>query len=528
MITKQSQFFLLALILTLLSYLSVLNNEFLGDDYIRILHNPELLNIWSSLTGDLGDRPVLMSLIWAEFKFFGTNPTGYRIIGIILHAFVALKLYQIIEKESKQHSYAPLMIGLLFALHPLNSQTLNIVIQQGVILASLFALLSLSAFFDTQESGSKKHLGFSIFYFVLSMLCKPIASFLPLFLLVATLYPSRASKFSRSWILLYLPALLLPVLFYALGEKNTQNLKINSLDYFFIQSEVVFTYFKLILIPINFQYLYDFFPAQNFNWPFLLGHLAIFGLVLKFVSNKLFKLFFIGFYLSFLPESGFFPINHLAFEHRTYLPLAFLAMGLGMWPQTKKVMMILLIVLGIYLGLNQLRNSEIYPRSRWVLDTVTKSYTDHGFNFTATTYLIKEGQLKEAAPVIDIYRKNYPEVAIYQILIDSYDYKVDPSRKDLLAKVAENLKKDFPYPEVRRWGNSLLIKEWSDPIKLEGILALQMPIFLSSFKDYGPYVDYYQVIAQDLLKDEVKLNQIDPKLKGYIKDTLNQIQKGHP
>lgn len=541
-------FTLIAFFLGLLSYSYILGCEFLGDDYKRIFYNPELLSLKASLTGELGDRPFLMALMWAECQIFEFNPVGYRVVGILLHALVAFQIYQVIKENSSETPFfksAAFIFGILFCLHPLNGQSVYIVIQNGVVLATLFAILSIRTFLNYLDTKSQKELCLSILYFLLSMLNKPIASFLPLFLFMASYSREGLSKKVRLSPVLYLPVLLLPVLYYSLGKKNIQTYDVGPLKYFLIQMEVWFTYFKVMILPYGLKYNYDFFPPSNVlwnkNWPLLFLHVGIILTVFKYVRHQKFKLFFIGFYLSFLPESSFFPINHLAFEHRTYLPLSLLFIGLGSWVsdsgilKSNKMIRAGYFLMLIYFFLNQIRNFQITPRDNWILHTLENSYNYHEFNFTGSAFLIKNGKLEEVGPVIDVYREKFSEIPIYKILISSYDFKRDPSKTNLLAIIAENLKHDFSLPIVRRWANSLLIKEWGnvpgsfdDHLRLESILSLQMPNFLKDPHEFSVFIKFYEKFANDLLVSEVKLNNVDPKLPEYIRYTLEMISKGHP
>jgi hypothetical protein len=67
---------------------------------------------------------------------------------------------------------------------------------------------------------------------------------------------------------------------------------------------------------------------KAWNWVYLLSHLVIFGVGLRlFLQKKILGLIVLGFYLSVLPESGFFPIDHVYFEHRYYVPMFFILIG---------------------------------------------------------------------------------------------------------------------------------------------------------------------------------------------------------
>jgi hypothetical protein len=316
----------------------------------------------------------------------------------------------------------------------------------------------------------------------------------------------------------YVLVLLAPVFFYVFLNKNIQTLAISPLSYFLTQTEVLFTYFRLMTFPYGLKYLYDFYPPKdillNINWLYFFLHLGIIFTALRLLNDKLQRLIFAGFYLSFLPESSFFPIEHLAWEHRTYFPMVFLSLLIAnifikYEIKFKSLQMVALVLIPTYLMLNQVRNFQIKPVSNWMLHTLENSESHDHFNFSFTTQLLGI-EYPGLEPVIDKYRKLYPDSLIYKGLIAAYDYEQDPvfSRLETLASYTKD---EIPYSKIRSWLNSFIFdvtrKEGltsTENLFIEKLLSAQLKIFFAQEHEYKKLIFTYKKIASQLIEDNGK------------------------
>lgn len=517
--------FITLFVLVTLSYAYVLNGDFLGDDVDRIFLNSELNSFWSALTGELGDRPVLMLIVTGIFKLFGLESIAFRLVSIFIHCLVAVEVYKFIMEYNKDYSnpnknYIALACSFLFALHPLSSQSITTSIQMSVLLTGLFGLLSLKYFLRGITSTLDPNFIKSLIFFLLGILCKPNLVFLALFYLI---YKNkiRGNNLTKAKVLLaYAFTFIIPILFYTKLGKNTQN-EHSSLFYFLVQSDVLFTYFRLILAPFNLKFLYDFDlppdPWMNRNWLLVLAHAFILLVAYTKLPRKLFVLVSL-FYLSFVPESSFFPINHLAFEHRTYFALIFFFIFIGstltLWHPNDAARQLGKIAFfglsGLYLILNQSRNLEIKRYGDWALHTLENSNQYDYHNFMLCYLLARSGNFEKIEPII----RNYPNIKPnkdYDILVDILDYYKTPitMRMSFLNVFLDFAQNRALQKYSRIFVNKILIEDFANKsedismlIRIELALGRQMKYFLTNRNSFSGPISNFLMLGRFLLSPQ--------------------------
>jgi hypothetical protein len=271
-------------------------------------------------------------------------------------------------------------------------------------------------------------------------------------------------------------------------------------------------------VPYGLKFLYDFDIPKNIltdtNWIFLIGHLAIITLALKKLSKPILKILFIGFYLSFIPESSFFPINHLAFEHRTYFPMIFLFLFLGsslaqidIDKEFRKL--ILIFTAGVcltYIVLNQNRNIDIKRYGSWALHTLNNSIMYDYSNFFFSFLLARAGNFDEIEPLV----KKYPEIKKgqnYEILVDIFNYYKFPEKKEeYFLKFLGYLQQDDIPDHARLFLNKIILEEFANkndsPEKLFVIeinLAKQIDFIWERREKFPQLISNFQTLGNFIL-----------------------------
>lgn len=524
-----------------ISYLYVLNGDFLGDDIDRIVFNPELKSYWSAVTGGLGDRPLLMLITTFLSKTSNNSTIVFRLFSLFIHAMVSFQIYLFIlelniKNDNKLKSEIALASSFIFALHPLHNQSITTSIQLGVLLSGLFGLLSIRYFFKGISSARDNNFIRSVFLLVCGILAKPNIFFIPIFFLF-NINKVNISKIEKTKILaIYFFVLTLPIVFYFFGNKNNQTYLIEPLKYFLIQTEVLFTYFKLMAIPYGLKFLYDFNVPQNIwldtNWLFLIGHIMLIFLAVKKLSNPLLVTLFFGFYLSFLPESSFFPINHLAFEHRTYFPMIFLFLFFGtgliqanLGLHLKKLISILSVgICLVYMILNQNRNIDIKRYGSWALHTLSNSTMYDYSNFFFSFLLARAGNFDDVEPFIS----KYPSVKKdqdYDALVDIFKYYKFPERKaEYFYKFLAYLEKPTLTEHARLFLNKIILEEYAnkndDPdklIKIELNLAIQLDMIWEKRARFSQVLSNFQTLGKFILSSPFDSHFKKIDYLGYLK-----------
>jgi tetratricopeptide (TPR) repeat protein len=187
------------LVLIAAAYWPALHGGFLFDDDTILTKNPlvhaadGLQRIWFT-TQAIDYWPVTNTSFWLEWRLWGLNPAGYHVTNVVLHAFNALLLWAILRQIGVPGAFWG---AALFALHPVNVQSVAWIAQRKNTLALLWCLLSIAAFLKTRRvNGSPaprsrlhafrydKFYWLSLAAFVLAMLSKGSVAVVPAVFLI--------------------------------------------------------------------------------------------------------------------------------------------------------------------------------------------------------------------------------------------------------------------------------------------------------------------------------------------------------
>lgn len=150
---RRYRFFgLLVVFVALLVYANSLGNGFVWDDTNVIVHNPVLrgssLSIFSSIdtTRDYEllpyYRPMTMLTYLIEERLHGLIPFPMHLINVLLHAANAFLVYRL-AGYFIENNYTVLIAGLLFAVHPVNTESVNFISGgRNTMLACFFVLVA--------------------------------------------------------------------------------------------------------------------------------------------------------------------------------------------------------------------------------------------------------------------------------------------------------------------------------------------------------------------------------------------------
>ena len=188
--SRACAFGLLLAALTIFVYRPSWNGGFLWDDDDYITHN-ELLTapdglrrIWFSLDSPSQYFPLVYSTFRLEHALWGMNPTGYHWINLVLHVANALLVWRVLARLNVPGSW---LAGAIFALHPVQVESVAWITERKNVLMGFFFLLTLLAwiaFIDKRTRRPWRFYGLALIFYLLALSAKSTACTLPAALLL--------------------------------------------------------------------------------------------------------------------------------------------------------------------------------------------------------------------------------------------------------------------------------------------------------------------------------------------------------
>ena len=346
-----------------LAYGNTFLNAFHFDDIPSILEKPWIrgLDKIPQFLFSFFQRPLVILSFNINYAFSEFSVWSYHLFNIIFHVLATLLVYQLahrvldyLKEFSPQKGFAffPFYVAMIFALHPLNTQSVTYISSRSSLLVTVFYLGSLILFFkgfktwkETGRKGWGHFLGSGI-CFLLGGFSKETIVTLPAMLFLFHFYfisretPKAWIATNAKWIFLLAIPLLAFVGYKQLaagGLLSASSAYLQPGTWFLTQTSVVpFEYFRKMLFPFNmnididFPILSDWLQSESWLGMVVLGLFIIFWVRISSHSSETDSLEAgrrcVGFgmawiLLTLLPTSSFIPLLDVAVEHRTYLPV---------------------------------------------------------------------------------------------------------------------------------------------------------------------------------------------------------------
>lgn len=219
----------LVVIATLLVYWPVRGFEFVNyDDNAFIFENARmqegltLRNLgWAftvSVAANWHPLTVLTHLL--DCSLFGLDAGGHHVTNVLIHLANVVLLYQVLRRLTLSAG-ASLLVAALFAVHPLNVESVAWVAERKNVLSLLFLLLTLWAYAAYARTGSRRAYALTLLAFAAGLMSKAMLVSVPFLLLLLDFWPLRRGSLdsfgSAVRDLLRLAPEKLPLLALALG-----------------------------------------------------------------------------------------------------------------------------------------------------------------------------------------------------------------------------------------------------------------------------------------------------------------------
>ncbi len=184
-------------LVTLAFYNPILHNEFTNfDDDVYILDNAHVRAgltwetvKWAFTSFDAANwHPVTWLSHALDYQLFKANPAGPHYVNVLLHAGSAVLLFLLLESATGL-TWASFMVAGLFALHPVNVESVAWAAERKNVLSMVFFLLTLHAYGWYVRRGGLRRYAAVAALFALGLMAKSEIITLPFVLLLWDFWP---------------------------------------------------------------------------------------------------------------------------------------------------------------------------------------------------------------------------------------------------------------------------------------------------------------------------------------------------
>ena len=290
--SKRDWFFCLLLaVVTMLAYHPAWHGGVLWDDEAHI-GGPELRTldglrrIWFVPRTTQQYYPLLHTSYWLQQKLWGDSITGYHIVNLLLHigcVVLVLRIVRFLRIPGAE------LAATIFALHPVNVETVAWIAERKNTLSGVFALAATLWYLRFDENRSRRSYALALGLFLLGLLSKTAIVTLPLALLVIFWWKRGAI----SWRHDVVP--LIPFFFFSAAAGlmtrwveygnigyRARMLDLSLLDRCLIAGRAFWFYLWKLLWPSNLMFVYprwEISAAVPWQYVFPLAVLVLLGIL---------------------------------------------------------------------------------------------------------------------------------------------------------------------------------------------------------------------------------------------------------
>lgn len=200
---KNYLIYLFLILSSALAYSPIVVCDFVGyDDSIQLTDNHHVLSglTWDNLQWAFSPESNCSPLTWVTYTIghtlFGLNPCVFHIINLILHITSSMLLFLLLKRMSGKF-WESALVGVLFAVHPINVESVAWIAELNNVLSGLLFMLTLLIYNSYTEHTTWKRYILTLVVFELGLLAKPSLITLPFILLLIDLWPLERIKVAK-------------------------------------------------------------------------------------------------------------------------------------------------------------------------------------------------------------------------------------------------------------------------------------------------------------------------------------------
>ncbi|HUQ94042.1 MAG TPA: tetratricopeptide repeat protein [Bryobacteraceae bacterium] len=277
------------------------------------------MNLWSVT------RPLTWATYWLNYRLGGEAPFGYHLANWLLHLACIYVLCGVLVRLIPHR--AAVIAAAVFALHPVQTETVAYVFAGATSWMTLFCLLSLREW--TLDRPWRAFL-----WFLPALLAKEECIAFPLVL--PLIHHSKEN--GKRWIpvaaMLTMAMIAgLRVLYVASmtpGSGAGAQSGVTPLEYFAAQGSALWRYVRLLMLPYGFTVES---PIQTGSIAAIPGWIALAACVALSIR---YSIWWLAAFILVLPSSSIFPAADLSADRRLYLPMIAIGPGIGLLLQSRR------------------------------------------------------------------------------------------------------------------------------------------------------------------------------------------------
>jgi len=182
---------------TLILYSPTLRSDFVNyDDPAYVTANAHVLHglSWSNIlwaftaTVEANWHPLTWVSHMADVRLFGVNPQGHHAINVLFHALNVVLLFFVLSRATGSR-FRSALVAALFAVHPLNVESVAWVAERKSLLSMFFLLLALAAYGSYASGRTLSRYAVVVSLFALGLAAKPMVITLPVLFLLWDHWP---------------------------------------------------------------------------------------------------------------------------------------------------------------------------------------------------------------------------------------------------------------------------------------------------------------------------------------------------
>src|SRR5881275_1135236 len=288
-------FALVLAVVTIFAYRPAWNGGLLWDDEVYITNN-ELLTapdglrrIWFSLDSPSQYFPLVYTTFRVEHTIWGLDPTGYHWVNLLLHIANALLVWLVLARLKIPGAW---LAGAIFALHPVQVESVAWITERKNVLMGFFFLLTLLAWIAFVDERTKRpwlFYGLALILYLLALSAKTTACTLPVALFLILWLQNKRISWERifqinPFFVLGIASGLLAIWWerYHQGTSRAIFTFLSPIERLLVASRAIWFYLSKLAWPSNLTFIYprwDIAPTHLLNYAWLLAGVLVCGAI---------------------------------------------------------------------------------------------------------------------------------------------------------------------------------------------------------------------------------------------------------